>query len=139
MVLLRSLLYNPDGFLKETERFALSVIFSAVYGIRLATLKHPIIVEFYKIWETLLLCKLNECVVVSRLTSCLDFLPGTCPFDIFPILLKLPLWLQPWHTLADRLTKHEAQLHHMFLRNLKSEIASGSAPECFGNTLLKVR
>jgi hypothetical protein len=61
-----------------------------------------------------------------------DFLPGTCPFDIFPSLLKLPLWLQPWHTLADRLTKREAVLH------LKSEIASGSAAECFGHTLLKV-
>lgn len=69
----------------------------------------------------------------------LDFLPGTCPFDIFPSLLKLPLWLQPWHTLADRLTKREATLHHLFLKNLKSDIALGSAPDCFGNTLLKVR
>jgi cytochrome P450 len=122
-VLLQSLLDNSGGFLKATERFALSVIFSAVYGIRLATLEHPIIVEFYKIWETLLLY----------------FLPGTCPFDIFPSLLKLPLWLQPWHTLADRLTKREAVLHHKFLKNLKSEIASGSAPECFGNTLLELQ
>jgi cytochrome P450 len=122
-VLLQSLLDNSGGFLKATERFALSVIFSAVYGIRLATLEHPIIVEFYKIWETLLLY----------------FLPGTCPFDIFPSLLKLPLWLQPWHTLADRLTKREAVLHHKFLKNLKSEITSGSAPECFGNTLLELQ
>jgi len=56
-VLLQSLLNSPSGFLKATERFALSVIFRAVYDIRLATLEHPIIVEFYKIWETLLLCK----------------------------------------------------------------------------------
>ncbi|KAK4998011.1 hypothetical protein LTR66_002682 [Elasticomyces elasticus] len=54
-VLLQTLLDNPNGFLKATERFALSVIFSAVYGIRLATLEHPVIVEFYRIWETLLL------------------------------------------------------------------------------------
>jgi hypothetical protein len=59
-VLLQSLLDNSGGFLKATERFALSVIFSAVYGIRLATLEHPIIVEFYKIWETLLLCKSTD-------------------------------------------------------------------------------
>jgi hypothetical protein len=59
-MLLQSLLDKPDGFLKATERFALSVIFSAVYGIRLATLEHPIIVEFYKIWETLLLCKSRD-------------------------------------------------------------------------------
>lgn len=54
-VLLQNLLENPLGFLQATERFALSVIFSAVYGVSLGTLEHPIIVEFYQIWETLLL------------------------------------------------------------------------------------
>ncbi|KIW24687.1 uncharacterized protein PV07_10388 [Cladophialophora immunda] len=122
-VLLRNLLDNPNDFLKATEKFALSVIFSAVYGIRLASLEHPIIVEFYEIWETLLRY----------------FLPGTCPFDIFPILLRLPTWLQPWHCLADRLTKREAVLHHKFLKHLKSEIYGGSAPECFGNTLIQLQ
>ena len=56
-VLHQGLLDNPKGFLRGSERFALSVIFSAVYGIRIATLEHPIIVEFYKIWGRLLLCK----------------------------------------------------------------------------------
>lgn len=59
-VLLQSLLDNPQGFLEATERFALSVIFSAVYGVRLATLEHPVIVEFYQIWNTLLLCTLRD-------------------------------------------------------------------------------
>ncbi|KAK4203561.1 cytochrome P450 [Triangularia verruculosa] len=122
-VLLQSLLDTPHGFLKATERFALSVIFSAVYGVRLATLDHPIIVEFYQIWNTLLLY----------------FLPGTCPFDIFPFLLKLPLWLQPWHRLADRLTKREAVLHRKFLKNLKYEFSEGYAPDCFGRTLLELQ
>jgi hypothetical protein len=65
-VLLQTLLENLGEFLKATERFALSVTFSAVYGIRLATLKHPIIVQFYRIWETLLLYK-PSCVYMTAL------------------------------------------------------------------------
>jgi len=59
-VLLHNLLDSPQGFLHATERFALSVIFSAVYGVRLGTLEHPIIVELYEIWETLLLCTFRD-------------------------------------------------------------------------------
>ena len=65
-VLIQDLLDKPHEFLQGTERFALSVIFGAVYGIRLATLEHPIIIEFYRIWETLLLCKPHHHLEPSR-------------------------------------------------------------------------
>ena len=56
-VMLCDLLDRPQGFLHDTERFAMSVIFSAVYGVRLATLDHPIMVEFYSVWEVMLRCQ----------------------------------------------------------------------------------
>ena len=54
ILLLGALLDHKLRFLESVEKFALSIIFSAVYGIRLATLDHPIVVELYGIWETLL-------------------------------------------------------------------------------------
>lgn len=52
----RDLLDHLQGFLAHTERFAISVIFSAVYGVRLARLDHPIMAEFYTIWGDMLKC-----------------------------------------------------------------------------------
>lgn len=79
---------------------------------------------------------MNE--AAALLIPCPDFLPGTCPFDIFPVLLQLPFWLQPWRMLGERLTKPEAVLHRKFLNNLKSQLSNGLAPDCFGKTLLQV-
>lgn len=56
-VMLKDLSEAPSHFLAHTERFALSVIFSAVYGVRLQQLDHPIMIEFYAVWEDMLYCK----------------------------------------------------------------------------------
>lgn len=55
--MMRDLLEVPEGFLGHTERFAVSVIFSAVYGVRLARLSHPTMLEFYRVWEDMLKCE----------------------------------------------------------------------------------
>lgn len=55
--LISALLVDPDAFLTGVERFAMSVIFSTCYGVRLAELNHPIMTEFYSIWEEMLRCK----------------------------------------------------------------------------------
>lgn len=56
-VLLCDLLDRPENVLQETERFAMSEIFSATYGIRLADLNHSIMKEFYDIWDSMLHCR----------------------------------------------------------------------------------
>lgn len=53
-VMMNDLLTKPEEFLHHGERFATSVIFSAVYGIRLAQLDHPIMKEFYSLWDEML-------------------------------------------------------------------------------------
>lgn len=55
--MMSDLVDNPDQFLAHTERFAMSVIFSAVYGVRLVQLNHPTMEEFYNVWEDMLNCK----------------------------------------------------------------------------------
>ncbi|KAM7217290.1 Cytochrome P450 [Rhypophila decipiens] len=124
-VMMSDLLHNPEGFLSHGERFATSVIFSAVYGIRLAQLDHPIMKEFYSLWEEMLEA----------------FQPGTILVDYFPILERLPEFLQPWLKLARRLRTRESALHAAFLAKLKSQVQENptTAPVCFGTELLKLQ
>ena len=49
-MLVSDLLRQPEKFYGDIDRYSLSVIFSAVYGIRLGRLDHPIMVEFIGIW-----------------------------------------------------------------------------------------
>lgn len=56
-VMIADLLDRPEGFLSGVERFAMSVIFSACYGVRLDNLEHPTMVMFYEIWEEMLKCE----------------------------------------------------------------------------------
>lgn len=68
-VLLCDLLDRPEDFLQETERFAMSVIFSATYGVRIADLNHGMMREFYSIWDSCLRC---ECVHAALDSFCTD-------------------------------------------------------------------
>ena len=45
------LLDRPESFLHDTERFAMSIIFSAVYGVRIPQYDNPVLAEFYSVWE----------------------------------------------------------------------------------------
>jgi hypothetical protein len=46
---LDQLLHKPSDFLESAEHYALSIIFTGSYGVRLASLKHPVVVELFSI------------------------------------------------------------------------------------------
>ncbi|KAL8704537.1 MAG: hypothetical protein Q9201_002311 [Fulgogasparrea decipioides] len=54
LVLLTDLLNRPQEFFEDVDRYSLSVIFSAVYGIRLSKLDNPITAELSEIWLCML-------------------------------------------------------------------------------------
>lgn len=122
-VMLGHLLDQPEHFIGDSERFSLSVIFSAVYGVRLADLGHPLMREFFGLWAVMLRF----------------YQPGSLLVDFFPPLQRLPRWLQPWLGLASRLRTRETSLHLAFLRNLSDASKDGRAPDCFGRSLLEVQ
>ena len=139
--MISALLDRPQEFLMDVERFAMSVIFSACYGVRLAQLDHPTMTEFYSVWEVMLRCM--EFHPIDYLPSLTmidfpDFQPGSLLLDFFPILQRLPTALQPWLKLAGSLRKRELKLHRAFLKTLKKQVADGSAPQCFGSLLIQV-
>lgn len=139
--MLGDLLDHPQTFLHDTERFAISVIFSAVYGVRLADLKHPIMTEFYAVWERILQCERTYPLLRSFGFPALilpDFQPGSLMIDFFPMLHHLPKYLQPWTRLALSLRDRETSLHRAFLRTLQKLCATGEAPDCFGKMLVEV-
>ena len=56
-VTLQYLLDEPWGFLKSAERYTMSVIFSAVYGVRIDRLDHPILAELTGLLDETMKCE----------------------------------------------------------------------------------
>ena len=56
-VMLQELLETPDQFMQSAERYTMSVIFSAVYGVRLDGLDHPILTELSGLLDATMKCK----------------------------------------------------------------------------------
>ncbi|KAM0252370.1 hypothetical protein ACHAQJ_007753 [Trichoderma viride] len=106
----------PDEFESHITRFAMSVIFSAVYGVRISRLTHPIMIELYDVWEKVLM----------------SAQPGKLIIDWLPFLEKLPLSFQPWVKRADSLYARETGVHKAFLKMLRKQIEAGLEPVCFG-------
>jgi hypothetical protein len=53
---LRALCDDPDAFETHLNRGAMSVIFSAVYGVRVSRLDHPLLVDLHAVWQEILKC-----------------------------------------------------------------------------------
>lgn len=61
-IMLQNLLQTPESFLRSAERYTMSVIFSAVYGVRLDRLDHPILVELNGLLDATMKCKHDSLV-----------------------------------------------------------------------------
>ncbi|KAJ8120488.1 hypothetical protein ONZ43_g2815 [Nemania bipapillata] len=121
--MLQGLLDNPKDFFIHSERFSISVMFSAIFGVRLVQLDHPTMTAFFEIW-----------------TEMLDyFQPGTLLVDHFPILNRLPERFQPWLRLARDLHKRELNLYQPFVDTLRAQVRAGTAPACFAADFWKLK
>ncbi|PKK44795.1 hypothetical protein CI102_11930 [Trichoderma harzianum] len=119
--MLNALCEDPDSFESHLTRGGMSVIFSAVYGVRLSRLDHPILLELFAIWGKML-----------RYMQ-----PGSLIIDYLPFLEMLPLRFQPWVHLADSLASRQHAIHMTFLKMLRKQIGAGVEPVCFGADMLE--
>ncbi|KAL7781593.1 cytochrome P450 [Trichoderma afarasin] len=122
-MMLRDLYKSPEAFRAHTERFSTSVIFSAVYGVRISRLDYPIMHELFDIMKT----------------AANFVLPGRVLVDYVPILERLPEFLQPWLWSADSVRRREDALHTGFLAVLKKQIEAGTESYCFGIDVLNMQ
>ncbi|KAJ3579779.1 hypothetical protein NPX13_g784 [Xylaria arbuscula] len=123
VMMLQELLDFQNDFCIHSERYSVSIMFSAIFGVRLVQLNHPTIKEFFEIWTEMLRY----------------FQPGTLLVDYFPILNKLPERFQPWLRLARDLQKRESDLYQAFLVTLRAQIRAGTAPACFASEFFKLK
>ncbi|KAI9792802.1 MAG: hypothetical protein M1816_001534 [Peltula sp. TS41687] len=118
-VMLCNLLDSSERFLRDTERYALSVIFSAVYGVRLATLDHPVMMEFFSLWKTML----ESGIITYRFLSDLSEAPSIS-------------------TILAPISKRPPEARDIPPPSNSTNPARGDkasqAPDCFGKTLIEV-
>jgi cytochrome P450 len=57
--------------------------------------------------------------------------PGHFLADVFPLLAKLPPWLQTWRTECQVCFERQRKLWLKYWRGLSAQIAAGTAPDCF--------
>lgn len=84
IILLSDLLNQPSTFLKDIERYSLSVIFTAVYGLRVGELDHPIVVELFHLWDLMLqrvLSSIHSPDIAKCIQTCSQ---ARCLWTIFP-------------------------------------------------------
>ena len=57
--------------------------------------------------------------------------PGHFLADVFPLLAKLPPWLQTWRAECQVCFERQRKLWLKYWRGLSAQIAAGTAPDCF--------
>ncbi|KAF2493596.1 putative O-methylsterigmatocystin oxidoreductase [Lophium mytilinum] len=108
---------NKSGaeFYAHTRRYTTSVVMTSTYGKRVASWGAKHIKEVYQV--------MNELSMLA--------IPGAFFADMFPILAKLPTWMQTWRGRALRYHKNQANIWLGLWEELQSDIKNGKAPECF--------
>ncbi|PMD52697.1 cytochrome P450, partial [Hyaloscypha bicolor E] len=119
LLMLEYLINESSSFLFHCERFAVNVVFQVMYGRRLGREEDHEIAALYEIWKKMYLY----------------FLPGACIFDVFPVLLRLPQWLQPWNWIFSILKRREASIERKYFEEVKREAAAFQNLDCFANKL----
>lgn len=68
VVFLDELRRTPSTFYESAERYALSIIFTATYGVRLKSVHNEVVSGLFGVWDILLRC---ECLTVIWLQEAL--------------------------------------------------------------------
>lgn len=108
---------NKEGgeFYRHCRRYTTSVVMTSTYGKRVGSWNAKHIKEVYQVMNELSLCAL----------------PGAFWADAFPILAKLPKWLQTWRPRALEYYRNQARIWEDLWNELQDDIQHNRAPECF--------
>ncbi|KAB5563489.1 cytochrome P450 [Coniochaeta sp. 2T2.1] len=113
-------LEKPDRWWSANGRYANSVIMSVVFGRR-SELDDPDVVELF---ETLELFLENQ-------------QPGVNIVDAFPVLDRLPQFLQWWRPRGQKIFDKTARVYKREVDKLEEKIKNGTEKRCFGTDFLQ--
>ncbi|KAK5320481.1 hypothetical protein LTR93_006693 [Exophiala xenobiotica] len=118
--LLWDYLHNPGKWYTANGRFANSVIMSVVFGRR-SQLDDPATAKLFETVE--------------------DFLfnaqPGANLVDAYPILSKLPTFLQWWRPRGHRLFHKTLKVYQDEVKTIQQKMAAGKQKDCFATYFLQ--
>ncbi|OIW34931.1 cytochrome P450 [Coniochaeta ligniaria NRRL 30616] len=115
-------LETPDRWWSANGRYANSVIMSVVFGKR-SSLDDPEVVELFDTVEMFLE---NQ-------------QPGANLVDAFPVLDKLPKFLQWWRPKGMKIFEKTAHVYRREVQKLEEKIKQGTERRCFGTDFLQTK
>ncbi|KZT55003.1 cytochrome P450 [Calocera cornea HHB12733] len=119
--LMWDLLTQPEGFETHLQRYAASVVVSVTYGRRIESLDEWIVKE-------------NN-AAMEYLTSV--NIPGKYAVESFPILLKLPRWMQTFRKEAEERKQKDIELYTHLVNDVKAKMADGTCKPCLAKELVE--
>ncbi|CAG8952215.1 hypothetical protein HYFRA_00000955 [Hymenoscyphus fraxineus] len=112
--LLYDYLHSPDKWVLANQRYANSVVMSVVFGKR-QELGHPDTKEL-----------LDTSADIFQAMQ-----PGANIVDFWPILEKLPTWLQWWRSRGLRDQEKCKRVYQREVAQLKAKVEAGTARDCY--------
>ncbi|KAL4880299.1 cytochrome P450 [Aspergillus karnatakaensis] len=106
---------NQEDFNMHIRRYTTSVVMTSTYGRRVPAWDCEDIREIYGVME-----EFSKAVT-----------PGKYIAETFPVLAKLPAWMQWWRNEAMQSYNRQAALWMKYWTGLKSQMDQGRAPDCF--------
>ncbi|KAK5265692.1 hypothetical protein LTR99_008830 [Exophiala xenobiotica] len=118
--LLWDYLKQPDLWFKANQRYANAVIMSVVFGRRL------------------LIDDENLEPLLKQAEDMVNHLqPGSTLVDTFPVLSRLPLWMQWWRAKGLTMFEESKRVYGKEVDRVKARILKGDARPCFAIDFLK--
>ncbi|EKG13898.1 Cytochrome P450 [Macrophomina phaseolina MS6] len=114
--MLNDLLESPDSLLEHLRRYSSSLVASIVFGWRTPDYRDPKLWQFFHGFDEF---------------SALAQTAGAALPDFYPILRKLPMWMQRRQSQAARLHVAEKALYLGNWLDAKRAVESGTARPCF--------
>lgn len=119
--MLRDLIRDPANYERWFERYASGIIFRLAFGKTIETGHEQSVRDVFNVVHT-----------VERVAS-----PGSYLVDTFPSLLNLPKAIAPFKRELEWLHQRELTLFRKLLNDVKREMETGTAPQCWERDYLE--
>ncbi|KAG2026555.1 hypothetical protein GB937_001336 [Aspergillus fischeri] len=106
---------NQENFYMHIRRYTTSVVMTSTYGRRVPVWDCEDIREIYGLMEEF-----------SKAAT-----PGKYMAETFPVLAKLPAWMQWWRNEALQSFNRQAAIWMKYWTGLRIQMGQGHAPDCF--------
>lgn len=121
--MLSDMIDRPSAFHDHVRRYSTSLVTSFVFGWRSPSFNDPAVKQIYDGFE--------EFAVASQVSASL--------LDYYPVLRKLPDFINPMSRRAKQLHKEEIALYKSYIQHVRERVEKGTSPACFCLDMFKAQ